>query len=135
MQKAARYRDHCRSGSVVEDVMDIQSSYQESKEALGYYRIMGKGKAIYIQDVEPGQNESLLLEEKLEDQLMVSIKFGTEEKVCKCVEEIVDQAENKKIHENQVMIYYISLVINLMKFAEKCDVHTGDGEENFKRLY
>lgn len=60
---------------------------------------------------------------------MVSIKFGTEEKVCQCVEEIVDQAENKKIHENQVMIYYISLVINLMKFAEKCDVHTGDGEE------
>lgn len=116
-------------GSVVNDIMDIEASYQESKEALGYYRIMGKGKAIYIQDVEPGQNESLLSEEKLEDQLMVSIKFGLEEKVCQCIDEIVDRAEGKKIHDNQVMIYYISLVINLMKFAEKCDVHTGDGEE------
>lgn len=116
-------------GSVVSDIMEIESSYQESKEALGYYRIMGKGKAIYIQDVEPGQNESLLSEEKLEDQLMVSIKFGSEEKVCQCIDEIVDQAEGKKIHDNQVMIYYISLVINLMKFAEKCDVHTGDGED------
>ena len=116
-------------GSVVSDIMEIESSYQESKEALRYYRIMGKGKAIYIQDVEPGQNESLLSEEKLEDQLMVSIKFGSEEKVCQCIDEIVDQAEGKKIHDNQVMIYYISLVINLMKFAEKCDVHTGDGED------
>ena len=116
-------------GSVVSDIMEIESSYQESKEALGYYRIMGKGKAIYIQDVGPGQNESLLSEEKLEDQLMVSIKFGSEEKVCQCIDEIVDQAEGKKIHDNQVMIYYISLVINLMKFAEKCDVHTGDGED------
>ena len=90
-------------GSVVSDIMEIESSYQESKEALGYYRIMGKGKAIYIQDVEPGQNESLLSEEKLEDQLMVSIKFGSEEKVCQCIDEIVDQAEGKKIHDNQVM--------------------------------
>lgn len=116
-------------GSAVEDVMEIEISYQESKEALGYYRIMGKGKAIYIQDVEPGQSESLLLEEKLEDQLMISIKFGSEAKVCQCIDEIVDQAESRKVHDSQVTIYYISLIINLIKFAEKCDIHTGDGAE------
>ncbi|MCI7814102.1 MAG: response regulator [Lachnospiraceae bacterium] len=116
-------------GSTVEDVTEIPISYQESKEALGYYRIMGKGKAIYIQDVEPGQSESLLFEDKLEDQLVVSMKFGTEEKVCQCVDEIVDQAERSKIHDSHVRIYYISLVINMLKFAEKCDLHGGDGAE------
>ena len=68
-------------GYSCETLPEISHSYESAVDALGYRAIVGTGRPIYINDVEPVSRGKLQLEGKEEEELIGAVKFGPREQI------------------------------------------------------
>lgn len=108
-------------GGLKKECKEIKNSYEESKDALGYRLIMGTGKVIYINDVEPVQKIGPDFDSKLETALLTSVKFGSVSEITDNIKQIVTYFESRKLHSSQhqiQVIYIMNLMMHLMQKYE-----------------
>ena len=72
-------------GKMYDSFEKISISYKEAQSALEYRVILGNGKAIYIEDMEPDTSIQLHLDENVERLMINTIKIESKEEISKVV--------------------------------------------------
>ncbi|MCI8852898.1 MAG: response regulator [Lachnospiraceae bacterium] len=105
---------------------EIGRSYQSAVDALGYRAIVGVGRAIYINDVEPVSRGKLHLDAKGEAQLTAAIKFGPEELIGNVLRELAGRMDDAKAHASQHQVYMLTIVNCLIRLMQQYDLDMGE---------
>ena len=100
-------------------LQEISYSYQSAVDALGYRAIVGSGKAIYINDVEPVDRGKLLLDAKGEEELVASIKFGTSEVIGQVFQNLAACMDGAKVHARQHQVYMLSILNCMIRLMQQ----------------
>ncbi|MDE7016446.1 MAG: response regulator [Lachnospiraceae bacterium] len=117
------------------DLQDIGISYQEAVDAIGYRAIVGEGKPIYINDVEPVNRGKLQFFAKDEEELTTAIKFGSRETIEKKVKNLSAKMEDAKVHARQYQLYMLSIANCLFRLMQQYDLDADvmfDSKEHYE---
>lgn len=115
----------------------LEKSYQSAIDALGYKAIVGIGKPIYINDMEPVGRGKLLLDSKDEADLMAAVKFGGRETIKQVVQTLIARMDDAKVHVRQYQAYMISIINCLTKLMQQYDLNLDqmfDQEERYLEM-
>jgi len=124
-------------GHSCSELEQIGKSYQTAVDALGYKAIVGTGKPIYINDVEPVSRGKLWLEPKDEAELIAAIKFGPREHIEAVIQTLMARMEDVKVHMRQYQIYMMSIINCMIRLMQQYDLNLGqmfDTEDNYMDL-
>jgi len=102
----------------------IGESYQGAVDAIGYKAIVGIGKTIYINDVEPVGRGKLQFDSKDEADLAAAVKFGGREAIEKAVGEIMARMDDARVHVRQYQAYKLAVVGSLIRLTQQYDLDT-----------
>lgn len=105
---------------------EISRSYQTAVDALGYRAIVGSGKVIYINDVEPVSRGKLQMDAKEEAELTAAIKFGPGEQIENVVRSLAARMDDVKVHARQYQIYMLSIVNCMVRMMQQYDLDMGE---------
>lgn len=106
-------------GSVVNRLEDMEISYSGSREAVEYSKFAGD--VIYINDVEPVRESIMRLDEKAEAMLNYSLRFGDEESIISCVEDIAQKMRGAKSHSG-IQAYVIGILNAVLRVVQKYEL-------------
>ena len=107
-------------------LQEISRSYQTAVDALGYRAIVGVGKVIYINDVEPVSRGKLQLDGKGEAELITAIKFGPKEMIETVIQNMANRMEDAKVHASQYQVYMLSIVNCMIQMMQQYDLNMDD---------
>ncbi|MDD3251020.1 MAG: response regulator [Lachnospiraceae bacterium] len=113
-------------GCGCQDLEQIGKSYQLAIDALGYKAIVGGGKPIYINDVEPVNRGSLQMTSQEEAALVAAVKFGPREKIETTIKELIARMEDARVHLRQHQLYMMSIVNCMTRLMQQYDLNPGD---------
>ena len=121
-------------GRGCDTLQEISRSYQAAVDALGYRAIVGSGRAIYINDVEPVSRGKLQLDAKEESELTTAIKFGSRERIEKVLRDLASYMDDAKVHANQYQVYMLAVTNCLIRLMQQYNLNIGemfDSEERY----
>lgn len=107
-------------------LQEIDNSYRTAVDALGYRAIVGQGRTIYINDVEPVGRGKLQFNAKDEEQLAAVIKFGSQERIESVIRELAACMDDAKVHTRQYQVYMMSIVNCLIRLMQQYDLDIDD---------
>ncbi|MEG0852571.1 MAG: response regulator [Angelakisella sp.] len=96
-------------GQCCPSLAQLERSYHESRDALGYRAMMGEGRVIYIKDVEPGQKSVVQIDSKLASELSTAVRFGSTENIQAVIHKIVENMGHARMHTSQYQLCLIGL--------------------------
>lgn len=105
------------------ELAQICKSYQAAVDALGYKAIVGSGKTIYINDVEPVNRGRLRLETKDEEELTAAVKFGPKETIDRVIQGLIARMNDVKVHQNQYQVYQMAILSCLTRLMQQQDMN------------
>lgn len=105
---------------------EICHSYQTAVDALGYRAIVGSGRTIYINDMEPVSRGKLQFQAKEEAELTTAIKFGKAEQIGGMLRELAARMDDAKVHANQYQVYMLTIVDCLIRLMQQYDLKMGE---------
>ena len=107
-------------------LQEISRSYQTVVDALGYRAIVGSGKTIYINDVEPVSRGKLQLDAKGEAELVSAIKFGPAELIGTVIQGLISRMDDVRVHARQYQVYMLSIVNCVIRLMQQYDLDMGE---------
>ncbi|MCY7488047.1 response regulator [Paenibacillus alvei] len=111
-------------GTVVNDLSELASSYQEAVQALHYRLIHGNHRVIWIEDVEAKRVNPLVFDDMQEQALIRCMKVGTIEEAQSMIDELFAIVESsKEVSLQDFQIYWIEMWTAMMKVAKDMDVN------------
>lgn len=105
-------------GAVKQCVSEIKDSYDSATHTLNYRFVVGNNKVIYIEDLEPDQNIEVNFDERKENILINSIKFGSEDDVEKSIEDIFKIVINKKVSFSEFQVYLLQVMSSITRISK-----------------
>ncbi len=124
-------------GHSCESLQQIGDSYQTAVDALGYRAIVGKGKTIYINDVDPMNRGKLQFDIKDEEELTAAIKFGSRETIEDMVRSLTACMEDAKVHTRQHQLYMLSVANCLIRLMQQYELNMDemfDSKEQYEDI-
>lgn len=121
-------------GYSCDTLQEIRRSYQTAVDALGYRAIVGCGRTIYINDVEPVNRGKLQFGAGEEAELTAVIKFGTEDQIGETLRELAVRMDDTKVHDNQYQVYMLTIVNCLIRLMQQYDLKMSgmfDSEDHY----
>lgn len=109
-------------GHSCETLQDIGEAYRSAVDALGYRAIVGGGKTIYINDVEPVSRGKLRLDVRDEEELAAAIKFGSAQAIDDMLRKLSACMEDVKVHARQYQLYMLSIANCLFRLMQQYDL-------------
>lgn len=104
------------------ELEQLPAAYQSAVDALGYREIVGTGKTIYINDMEPVSRGKLQLETRDEADLIAVVKFGTREKIEAAARSFAARMEGARVHMRQLQVYQMSIMNCLIRLMQQQDL-------------
>ncbi|MEG1004540.1 response regulator [Clostridium sp.] len=105
-------------GQIATDYSQIRLSYKMARNAMHYRMVLGTGRAIYIDDVEPDNSVQLQFDENDERELLNAIKIKSNEEIKKSISKFFIKAEKLLLPYNQYKIYLIQITTSLLKLVQ-----------------
>lgn len=105
-------------GYVYNNISQIRFSYRTAQNALDYRFILGTGKVIYIDDVEPDNSIQLQFDEQEERSMLNVIKISSEEEIAKTIEKLFKKIEDLLLPFNQYRIYLMEIMTSMLKLVQ-----------------
>lgn len=105
-------------GYACDNPLDIRFSYRSAQSALDYSFILGTGKAIYIDDVEPDNSIQLQFDEQEERAMLNAIKISTEEEITESIHKLFKKIEEQLLPFNQYRIYLMEIMTAILKLVQ-----------------
>lgn len=121
-------------GYSCDTLQEIRRSYQTAVDALGYRAIVGCGRTIYINDVEPVNRGKLQFGAGEEAELTAAIKFGTKDQIGETLRELAVRMDDAKVHDNQYQVYMLTIVNCLIRLMQQYDLKMSgmfDSEDHY----
>ena len=118
-------------GRIYQDINEIRFSYRTAQSALAYRPIVGIGKSIFIDDVEPDNSIQLQFEDQEEIKFLNSIKLSSEEEIEIEVENIFKKIEESRVSIEKYRIYLMEVLISIVKLLQSYNIEVNKifGEE------
>ncbi|MBD5394039.1 MAG: response regulator [Lachnospiraceae bacterium] len=110
-------------GHSCDTLQEISNSYQTAVDALGYRAIVGKGRMIYINDVEPVSRGKLQFSAKDEEELTAAIKFGSQDRIESVLQNLSAGMADAKVHASQYRVYMLSIANCLVRLMQQYDLN------------
>ncbi len=101
-------------GSVCEQLTDLHHSATGAATALDYRLLMGTGKTIFLDDIEPEQGIQLTIDEQDKRELTLAIKMGTTEDIQSWIERFVVSPQVAGLPIAQYRLYLLELMAQLL---------------------
>lgn len=105
-------------GRCYEEPTSIRFSYRAAESALDYKLIMGSGKAIYIEDVEPESRVQLQFDEQQETAMLNAIKVSSDENIKTVFRDLIGSFEDLVLPFNQYRIYLMEITTSILKLVQ-----------------
>lgn len=105
-------------GYVYDDPSEMRFSYRSAQNALDYRFILGTGKAIYIDDVEPDNSIHLQLDEQEERVMLNAIKISSEEEITEAIDNLFKKFQDLLLPFNQYRIYLMEIMTSILKLVQ-----------------
>lgn len=121
-------------GRIYNEINDIRFSYRTAHSALGYRPILGNGKTIYFDDVEPDNSVQLQFEDQEEIKFLNSIKLSTKEEIKIEVDNIFKKIEDSLVPLEKYRIYLIEVLTSMIKLTQSYNIDVNNifgGDFNF----
>ncbi|MEG2017065.1 MAG: response regulator [Clostridium sp.] len=119
-------------GRCYEEPTSIRFSYRAAESALDYKLIMGSGKAIYIEDVEPESRVQLQFDEQQETAMLNAIKVSSEENIKMVFRDLIGSFEDLVLPFNQYRIYLMEITTSILKLVQAYNLNMDEiFSENF----
>ena len=96
---------------------EVAQSAAGARSALDYRVLVGKGRAIYIGDLEPDGGASLSFDENDERELAGAVKLGSGEEIRAAVDRLVDRIRRAGLSLPQCHLFFLELLTCLLKLA------------------
>ena len=84
-------------GEMVDHPWELSASVKGARNALDYRVLLGSGRTIYIQDVEPRQSREISFDENDEQDLIRAVKVGTEDQVRQVVGTLMERSARRRL--------------------------------------
>ncbi|WP_195617614.1 response regulator [Clostridium paraputrificum] len=110
-------------GQIVREYEGIRFSYKMARNALHYRMVLGTGKAIYIEDVEPDNSVQLQFDENDERELLNVIKLKSDEEIKDSISNLFCRIEKLLLPFNKYKIYFIEITTSLLKVVQAYDIN------------
>ena len=109
-------------GRILDDISDIRVSYNTAQSALNYRLILGNGKTIYIDDVEPDNSVQLQFDDQDEIKFLNSIKLSNEEDIKEVVENIFVKIQDSFVPLEKYRIYLMEVLTAMLKLTQSYSI-------------
>ena len=109
-------------GRIYDDINEIRFSYRTAQSALAYRPILGNGKSIYIDDVEPDNSVQLQFEDQEEIKFLNFIKLSGKEDIKKEVNNIFKKIEESRVSLEKYRIYLMEVLTSMVKLIQSYNI-------------
>ncbi len=109
-------------GALVPGLAQISDAARQARSALDYRVLMGIGRTLYIQDVEPNHATPLSFDSHREQTLTSAIKLGTEEEVRQQVAQLVTLVSSHALSLSQSQLFFLELLTCLLRLVRGADL-------------
>ncbi|WP_066895254.1 response regulator [Clostridium nigeriense] len=118
-------------GRIYDNINEIRLSYRTAQSALDYRPILGNGKTIYIDDVEPDNTIQLQFDEQDEIHFLNSIKLSNEDNIREVVESVFKKMEESFVSLEKYRIYLMEVLTSILKLVQSYNIEINSvfGEE------
>ena len=113
-------------GAPCEDLGGLAQSAAGARAALDYRAFLGRGRAIYIGDVEPNNSVRLTFDESDERELTSAIKLGDEADVRTAVDHLTEKIRTANPPPDQYNLFFLELLTCLLKLIRRADLELAD---------
>ena len=96
---------------------ELHRSVEGARSALDYRALMGGGRVIYIDDLEPQSTAVLSFEEEDQRQLSAAIKLGTPEQVEQVVRSLMERLKQTGLSLSRCHLFLLELVTCLIRLT------------------
>lgn len=113
-------------GRIYNNISKIRFSYNTAQTSLDYKIILGNGKTIYIEDVEPDNSIQLQFDEQEEVKLLNAIKLSTQKDIKEILTNIFGKLEESFIPLEKYRIYVMEVLTALLKLSQSYNIEVED---------
>lgn len=113
-------------GSLCDNLSDLHYSAAGARSALDYRVLLGTGRAIYIDDVEPDPSAQLQFDEQDERDLLSAIKLGTPESIAGAVERFIGRFKASRLPLGQYQLYLMEIMAQLLRLSRTYQLDTSE---------
>lgn len=96
----------------------LHISYEEAKTAQEYSTFLGKNQVIYIEDVENGERETDLVDERRMDDIIHEIKVGSEEKLREVIQSLFQEISAMNSPLLQMRLSCTEVIVRLVRLCK-----------------
>ncbi|GLX69448.1 response regulator [Paenibacillus glycanilyticus] len=112
-------------GTFTHDIRSLKYSYEAAEVALDYRRILGINQIICIDDMEDRVQEKLVFDEWKEQDLVRSIKVGTEQELTQVIDELFEDIARVQAPVHDFEHYLLEMVTAIIKLSKMIDDGSG----------
>lgn len=105
-------------GYVYNNSSEIRFSYRSAQSALDYRFVLGTGKAIYIDDIEPDNSIQLQFDEQEERLMLNAIKISSEKEITEIIDKLFRKIEESLLPLNRYKIYIMEIMTSILKLVQ-----------------
>ncbi|GGH23930.1 response regulator [Paenibacillus segetis] len=105
-------------GSVISDIGDIQSSYNEAQQALDYRLILGNNKVIWIEDVETRNWTKLSFGEMKEKEMIRCLKVGSDQELLDLLDDHFHALIDSQVSNQDFQVYLLEMLTAVIKASK-----------------
>lgn len=105
-------------GYVYNNPSEIRFSYRSAQSALDYRFVLGTGKAIYIDDIEPDNSVQLQFDEQEERLMLNTIKISSEKEITEIIDKLFKKIEELLLPINKYRIYIMEIMTSILKLVQ-----------------
>ena len=109
-------------GRIYKDIDDVRFSYRTAQSALGYRPILGNGKTIYFDDVEPDNSIQLQFEDQEEIKFLNSIKLSSKDEIRVEVDNIFKKIRESLVTLEKYRIYLMEVLTSMIKLIQSHNI-------------
>ncbi len=103
------------------DPAELPQSAAGARSALDYRNLVGRGRAIYIRDLEPEVGTHLSFDENDEQKLTAAVKLGGEAEVRAAVGQLLDKLRGSGLSLSKCNLFFLELLTCLLKLTREAD--------------
>lgn len=105
-------------GHICNELLKINFSYESAQNALNYRIILGTGRGIYIDDVEPDNSIILKFDDHEERKMLNAIKIGSNNEIYEVIEELFKKFEDLLLPFNKYRIFLMEIMTSILKLVQ-----------------
>lgn len=113
-------------GAPCGQIAGLVHSAAGARSALDYRTFVGRGRAIYIGDLEPDCGGRLAFDEADERALSSAVKLGGEDEVRAAVEALTEKVRTSNPAPGQYNLFFLELLTCLLKLTRRADLRLED---------